>query len=481
MSASELTSSRRKLRFEALEGRYLLSGNVLVSVNAMGDLVILGDNAANGVLVQQTFTDYVITGLTTSGATTINGAASIAVPRSSVTHDLRINMKNGNDVVELGTWLSFLEVKHDLIADLGPNGNKVLLIDTVHVNHNAWLTSGNGQDIFDIKQFRIPFPVPTIVGGKLSLHTGAGNKMISITDTIAEGGAEIEAGGGDHLIGLAGLDVDGPLEVSTGQGNNVILATKNLGTINGAVDDFALGHPFFNTTLYVNAAAVKGDLSFGAMFSGNSFTARDAQFETGWLWGNDFIDIDFASVSGNLEVEAGNGLNVIGISATQVRGDAQITTGSQDDLVALLAVAGVNHLYVNTGWGHDHVGVSVSAVDAAFLNYGLAHPSTDLGLLKAEFDHWALCVDWSLSAASVNIDTGWGNDKVWFTEFGISEFADPLAKVSISLGFGGDLLVFHHNTFGTGVLDGGWGNDTLDTSGNANSPFVSMNFETTIP
>src|SRR3954454_14187295 len=44
---------RRGLRLEQLEGRSMLAGNVFVSVDAAGDLIITGDNADNAVLVQQ--------------------------------------------------------------------------------------------------------------------------------------------------------------------------------------------------------------------------------------------------------------------------------------------------------------------------------------------------------------------------------------------------------------------------------------------
>src|SRR5437762_370385 len=54
---------RRTMRVEHLEGRCMLAGNVSVSVDGAGDLLITGDNNDNAVLVQQVGEhDYLVTG-----------------------------------------------------------------------------------------------------------------------------------------------------------------------------------------------------------------------------------------------------------------------------------------------------------------------------------------------------------------------------------------------------------------------------------
>jgi hypothetical protein len=473
----------RKLRVEALERRCLLSGNVAAAVNSHGDLVITGDLSANGVQLTETATDYVVTGLTTTGPTTINTFASRSFAIGRVTHDIIVNMKWGDDVVQVGDGLTTVEAKHDLLVDMGSLGNKQLVVDWVNVDHSAYFKSGSGQDAVDLKNL--------FISGNLALETRGGNKMIAISNTVVGGGAGIVTGSGDHLIGMVNFFLGGQLIVQTGNGNNVILATLDNTTLSGtagpppmtgAVADFANGHTFFTTTAYANASSLEADLQSAAAGATFSFAALDASFQTGgWVWGsgNDFIDIANAMVAGDLRVDAGNGLNVIGISSTTVGGDASISTGSQDDLVALLALDVTNQLTVETGSGNDMVGASRSAVDAAFTDY--AHSPNDKALLQAEFDATNAAIplgDPSFNAHIVVFRTGSGDDHVY-----LSEFNNALAQLTVSLGAGNnDKLVFNLNTFAAALLDGGPGNnDTLDTTGNSNTGTLTIqNFEVVI-
>jgi len=67
---SGFRAALRRLSIEALEGRAMLAGNVAVSVSS-GNLFIRGDNAGNGVYVEQVGSGkYSVTGFTWDGGAT---------------------------------------------------------------------------------------------------------------------------------------------------------------------------------------------------------------------------------------------------------------------------------------------------------------------------------------------------------------------------------------------------------------------------
>src|SRR5207247_5079240 len=88
--------TRNAMRFESLEARLALAGNVTAALVG-GALIITGDNSANGILVERVDADsFRITGL----GTRVNGSFS-AKQINGVTTGIGIDMKSGSDVVTL--------------------------------------------------------------------------------------------------------------------------------------------------------------------------------------------------------------------------------------------------------------------------------------------------------------------------------------------------------------------------------------------
>src|SRR5262249_3150905 len=93
----------RSCKFESLEQRNLLAGDVTASI-VHGDLVIKGDDLANGITITAGTNagTVVITGVDAGGSsTTVNGTANGTVTLSGFTDDLKINMNGGDDTVSI--------------------------------------------------------------------------------------------------------------------------------------------------------------------------------------------------------------------------------------------------------------------------------------------------------------------------------------------------------------------------------------------
>ena len=88
----------RRLGLESLEGRQLMAGNVLVSVNSLGDLLITGDSQDNNIQIFHSMQQgavipgkFLVTGAQNSN-TLINGQPD-AQYFENVTHDIKIDLQ----------------------------------------------------------------------------------------------------------------------------------------------------------------------------------------------------------------------------------------------------------------------------------------------------------------------------------------------------------------------------------------------------
>src|SRR5438874_5965486 len=93
-------TSGRQCKFESLESRRMLAGNVVARVVG-GSAVLKGDNYSNGIMISSGLNPHevVVSGLVTGGsATTINGTAG-PVTLIGVIHGLKVDMALGNNIV----------------------------------------------------------------------------------------------------------------------------------------------------------------------------------------------------------------------------------------------------------------------------------------------------------------------------------------------------------------------------------------------
>ena len=111
----------RPVRFETLEDRKLMAGNITASV-VNEELVLTGDGLGNQVEVHQTTGNlYKVTGL---NGTKINGKAD-----KSFLFDkgIRVDLKGGDDEFKMGGTVFFDDVDGNLNINMGAGKDKVTL------------------------------------------------------------------------------------------------------------------------------------------------------------------------------------------------------------------------------------------------------------------------------------------------------------------------------------------------------------------
>jgi hypothetical protein len=174
------------LRFDALESRLLLAGDVTVTVDGE-DLLITGDAAANAVVVRGTETpgQYVVS--RSDRTTTINGGT--APFTASNISNLVIDLGQGNDVLNLLD----ANISGRVSIDMGANG---------------------GRDVFNAAYAEI--------GETLDISTGGGDDQVLLNVVTVKGAANIDTGAGKDGVYLSFCDFHQALAVNTDAGKDVV-------------------------------------------------------------------------------------------------------------------------------------------------------------------------------------------------------------------------------------------------------------------
>src|SRR5947207_459068 len=96
----------RRLGMESLEGRQMMAGNVMASVNTSGDLVVTGDDNDNNIQISPVMQNgTAVAGkfyIAPLSGTTLNGQPS-GQYFDHVTHDMNIDLRGGGDRLTLGS------------------------------------------------------------------------------------------------------------------------------------------------------------------------------------------------------------------------------------------------------------------------------------------------------------------------------------------------------------------------------------------
>jgi len=190
--------------FEALEPRLLLDGNVVASV-VKGSLRITGDAGNNDITIAWGggADSFLITG---NSGTTVNGGAADTL--TGVTKHVKINMKEGDDRVELDA----VTIPKKLIAKTGL-GN-----DTVIVNANcgrkATFKTGSGDDTIDV--------VNSNFYGNVVAKTGTGNDLISLDSIDFKKKTVAVMGSGDDSLSVTVVNFFGKVVAKGAGGDDTI-------------------------------------------------------------------------------------------------------------------------------------------------------------------------------------------------------------------------------------------------------------------
>ncbi len=245
--------AQRRGKFEALEARQLLAGDVLVNVVG-GNLRIEGDADANKIMITSGAEagSFVVTGLdgtTLEGATdpiAVAGVRNIrvnlgegddlaAVVGANVRGNVSIQTGAGADRVLVGTGAGATELAGMLPADVSVNVRGVLRIDT-----------NGGLD---------QVAVDDAVAGLLSVDSGEDNDVVSLGSTAPLGdsaarlavghGVHVNLGAGNDELNIDQLSTRGGIVVWGGLGDNSIdantaKAAAMIVATGGGVDNVSL-------------------------------------------------------------------------------------------------------------------------------------------------------------------------------------------------------------------------------------------------
>jgi hypothetical protein len=205
----------RKCRFEALEGRRMMAGDVSVRLSG-GSLLIDGDFFDNAVSITAGAIPFqvIVAGSTTGGAPTkINGVPNGVFTLNNFTNDLRINMGAGNDT---------------------------LVATGATVRGNATVSGGAGNDFLN-------YSLNTF--GNIKVSGGGGADLINVTGAAINGALKIKSGTGNDSVAVAAVTAH---SISSSLGNrndtmNVSGTTTAKTTLNGnsGVNKLTLGNDNF--------------------------------------------------------------------------------------------------------------------------------------------------------------------------------------------------------------------------------------------
>jgi hypothetical protein len=184
-----------------------------VQVNLEGSLItILGDNAANSILISQSATgDFVVTGRT---GTTVNGLPSVRFPRLQL-NAAEVRMEGGNDFVTLRGVVT----ANDLFIDLGAGADRLTTAGPVAVGANLTIEGSEGSDTVQLTDVTV-FEDMAINGGQgalravlaginagksMNIIAEDGNDTVSVSESTVDQVLSIESKGGANRISVSSV------------------------------------------------------------------------------------------------------------------------------------------------------------------------------------------------------------------------------------------------------------------------------------
>lgn len=161
--------SLRQARFETLESRRVLAGMVSAAMYG-GDLVLNGDSESNQVGIAIDGKEIVVYGL--DQLTRINGQTELRLENSALKGDLKVNLKQGDDIIKIGGETHETHVTFEP-SDEGEDHDEPRLRFPGHV----FIATGPGND-----EVRLSF---VQVSGGLFIHTASDADLadVDLTDT----------------------------------------------------------------------------------------------------------------------------------------------------------------------------------------------------------------------------------------------------------------------------------------------------------
>ena len=229
-------SAKRRLEFESLEDRAMLTGTVRTAL-VNGQLQITGDNSSNLVSVTANGSVWTVKGDDTaiSGATTFTGVTSLSA-----------KLLKGDDslTISRGTMTGAIDVSYTAVD----TGTKSTLLSFVTAGRVSVANAASGDNTVTFSQvttFVTSFhgiPLPLSGGNGILVNTAGGNDTIQLSGVNSAANLQVLAGNGNNFVILNGVQtISGDNNITTGTGTDSIVVSSfqgsNLTVKSGAATD----------------------------------------------------------------------------------------------------------------------------------------------------------------------------------------------------------------------------------------------------
>ena len=251
-----MTTARRtppRIATEPLEARALFAGDVSVFLDDAGNLIVRGDGAANGILLDHAGS-FSVAGVDAGGAPTLINGVPNGDARFPVTGegDVRIFLAGGDDVLEVGTRSDSVDPPDDLEVYAGDGDDRVTTIGDTNVGDDLQVFAGAGDDTVRIITTEVADDAAvltdggddavnlygTTVGDDLLIRTGAGRDHVGIGfvevlgsvvfgPTRVAGTTLIDLGADDDVLALVDSDFGGAFRADGGGGSDGLARRDN--------------------------------------------------------------------------------------------------------------------------------------------------------------------------------------------------------------------------------------------------------------
>lgn len=376
-------NNQRRLRFEGLETRAMLAGNVTVTLAAT-TLTLVGDASANEIEITAGANpgEYVITGLNN---TQINGPSLINDPfdnlvvqlaggsdiftvrgisatnRLNVAGDINIDNADGNNTNKLinvqlnddltvtkvaGASESNLElnattiVGDTILSAGGFNGDsKTVITADSRIQGNLTVTNNVGEDHFILHL--------STVDGNVTINNGNGDTRTVIgqfeVDPIIFGNLTINNGLGNHKVIIHDTDVWGDVDIVNGDGNQLVSVQNSdfgLGAPVGATGDFEVDNGIGFDVLEMTNATVRDDL--------------DVDNGAGEQFGST-TTLTNVTVGRDLDFDGDGGIDILTMTGGRVVGNADFDLFAGSSKLSFINVVFQDVLDIDGNAGNDEL------------------------------------------------------------------------------------------------------------------------------
>jgi hypothetical protein len=258
-----MINHRCGLKFEFLESRHLMAGNI-TAAQVGGDLIVEGDQLDNYLIIRQLTADsYRLSGSRDGTPDTMVNGQVTDVTVNGVSGNVVIRLAGGDD--QLGISNSMQTIPKALIIE-GGEGDDRIYVDSAIIGTELVVDAGAGNDFFDCAR--------SSVGTGVVYRLGDGSDFGRFFYGTIAGDAVLDGGSGNDALGLMYARVGAYSALDGGSGSDELYASgsflNNHAALRGqqGADSILLINSQFSTSALVDHGTEFGfTWSFGSILS----------------------------------------------------------------------------------------------------------------------------------------------------------------------------------------------------------------------